>query len=50
MFNLSATMPLWGEVTNTKDYTRLFEVDSSHMTVSSQVKSFEFAQVDLGSF
>ena len=35
--------------TNTKDNTRLFEVDSSHMTVSSQVKSFEFAQVDLRS-
>jgi len=39
-----------GEETNAKDYTRLFKVDSSHMTVSSQVKSFEFAQVDFGSF
>jgi len=29
--------------------TRSFEVDSSHMTVSSQVKSFQFAQVELRS-
>jgi len=39
-----------GEETNAKDYTRSFRVDLSHMTVSSQVKSFEFAQVNLGSF
>ena len=38
-----------GEETNAKDYTRSFKVGSSHMTVSSQVKSFEFAQVDLRS-
>ena len=38
-----------GEETNAKDYTRSFKVDSSHMTVSSEVKSFEFAQVDLRS-
>jgi len=37
-------------VQSLSDYTRSFEVDSSHMTVSSQVMSFESSRlaVDLG--
>ena len=39
-----------GEETNAKDYTRSFKVGSSHMTVSSQVMSFESSRlaVDFG--